>query len=81
MPDPAEQQSDVDEAAQLQAAAEQAIEACGGDLHATIKGSDRRELDARARACRGLRKGVAWIHQGPAREAEAELMRGSGRQV
>jgi hypothetical protein len=37
MADPAEQQSDVNEAAQLQAAADHAIEACGGDPVATIK--------------------------------------------
>ena len=36
MADPAEQ-SPIDEAAELQAAADQAIEACGGDPVATIK--------------------------------------------
>jgi hypothetical protein len=37
MSQPAEQKSDVDVVAQLEVAAAQAIEACGGDLYATVK--------------------------------------------
>ncbi|WP_247392914.1 MULTISPECIES: hypothetical protein [unclassified Bradyrhizobium] len=68
MADPAEQP--VDQAAELEAAVAQEIEACGGDPVGAVR-ADCREQHARAGVVRCLRQGVAWFPTRPAR-AEAQ---------
>ena len=64
MADPVEQRPLVDEAAELGAAAAQAIEACGGDLMQTIRALivanamlERELADVYAKASRGFLRG------------------------
>lgn len=67
---PVEQQPVVDEAAELEDAVHQAIEACGGDPVDAVRDAHRRERHARAGVGRRLRQGFAGIPAGaPAAEA------------